>query len=337
MMENNINCGNKGLINLGNTCYLNSVIQCLSHLLIFHPLNTEFYEECDNKTDCMIYEWFQFQRRMWSNENNNSVNPSNILIQFQKDCQKYNMYFENFRQNDADEFLILFLDFLHRSIKCGMKIISKNSHNNKEINKLIQESYKTWLRFFENDYSYIVEKFYSQLLSYTTCPNCGYYTTNHDPVQVISLEIPNSATNLIDCLDHYTTSISLDDNNLWKCDKCNQKVQSEKKTILWKTSDIIILSLKRFKYGKKINKYISFSEILDLNEFSLNFGSKKNNTYSLQGLAIHQGSLDSGHYYAISRNPIDKKWHKYDDQGVNFISKDILYQEIPYLFFYKRF
>ena len=35
-MSNNL-AGNKGLANLGNTCYMNAAIQCLSHLLEFHP------------------------------------------------------------------------------------------------------------------------------------------------------------------------------------------------------------------------------------------------------------------------------------------------------------
>jgi len=328
--------GNKGIINLGNTCYMNSILQCLSHLLIFHPKNNNFTEECTDIDETMlIYEWLRFQKFMWENNDSDTVNPQKLLHCFKHNCQKHNAWFESFEQNDVDEFLILFLDYLHKSIPCTMEIISNNKHHNKKINAIIMNSQNIWKQFYSNDYSYIVENFYSQLLCYTTCPKCNYYTTNHDPIQVLSLEISEHSTSLYDCLDDYTKSVNLDDDNLWTCDNCNSKVKSEKKTLLWKTSDIIMISLKRFNNNHKINKYLKYPDILNLDNYNLNYGTNKKNRYCLESLAIHCGGLHGGHYYSVCKNHLSKSWYKYDDDS-SIIYNDKYLTECPYVLFYKR-
>ena len=330
-----INAGNKGLQNLGNTCYMNSALQCLSHLLTFHPHNEKYFNECEKLNDCLMKEWFEFQRKMWSNEGSNVVSPVELLRCFQGECVKKEYYFLNFNQNDVDEFLTLFLDLLHQGVTRKVKI-SYNKDIEDEGDKIIVKSLETWKRFYEKDYSYIVENFYSQLLSLTTCPLCEYYTSNHDPIQVISLEIPEDGESLKDCFKKYTEKFTLDDDNLWECDQCKEKVHSEKKLMLWRTSDILIILLKRYKNGRKNNKYIEYPLTLSLNKFNMNFGTKKKNTYSLQSFSVHSGGLGGGHYSAVCKNPLDKKWREYNDSNVSLIDTGNVKGYIPYLFFYKR-
>jgi ubiquitin C-terminal hydrolase len=315
---------------------MNSILQCLSNLLIFHPKNKHFLEECvDVDSKSLIYEWMRFQKCMWESNANGVLNPQNLLMCFKYNCQKYDAWFESFEQNDVDEFLLIFLDFLHRSIPCTMEIVSKNNHNNKEIDEIIRKSQKVWREFYSKDYSYIVENFYSQLLCYTICPECNYYTTNHDPIQVVSLEINRESKTLYDCLNDFTKGVCLDGDNLWECDKCKRRVKSQKKTLLWKTSDVLIISLKRFNNTSKINRYIEYPEVLNLDQYSLNYGTNKKNKYCLDGYIVHMGGLSGGHYYSVCRNKLSNRWYKYDDDSIS-VYNDKYLRENAYVLFYKR-
>jgi ubiquitin carboxyl-terminal hydrolase 8 len=331
-----INAGNKGLANLGNTCYMNSALQCLSHLIVFHPNNEKFFNECKRADkDSLLYEWFQFQRSMWSNNDKNMINPINLLRRFQSLCLEKDLYFSNFMQNDIDEFLVLFLDLLHQGV--GRKVeMSFSTKVEDEADKINLKSNQTWQRFYENDYSYIVENFYSQLLGITSCTHCEYYTTNHDPIQVLSLEIPKDSHSLNCCLNEYMKKYRLDSENTWQCDACKNHVRPFKQTRLWKTSDVIFILLKRYNRNQKIDKYLEYPLTLDLKDYNINYSKNKSNKYSLNGMAIHSGGLGGGHYYAVCRNYLDDHWYEYNDSHVSRVMDDKLMKYSPYLLVYRR-
>ena len=110
--------GNKGFVNLGNTCYMNSALQCLSHLVDFHPSNRKFRDECcKNPKGNLMKEWISLQEEMWSDTTSDPINPRNLLRAFQKGCSDEHYYFENFNQNDVDEFITLFMDLFVQGLK----------------------------------------------------------------------------------------------------------------------------------------------------------------------------------------------------------------------------
>lgn len=325
--------GNKGLANLGNTCYMNSAIQCLSHLLEFHPKHKSFHSQKNTSND-IFDEWIKLQNELWSNQSREPVVPKRFLSTFRKTCQTNQIEFANFRQNDTEEFLNIFMDLLHRCIKHRVNISIEGTVKS-ELDKLAVKSAKSWSKFFKTDYSYLVEKFYSQLLSVTSCPLCDYITVNFDPMMVISLEIPDSATSLQDCLRSYTQKITLDCDNSWKCDKCKKLVQPEKKILFWKTSPVLILLLKRYTHTYKKNNFLEFPLQLDISEYSLDYNGS-GTSYQLSGISIQSGSLGGGHYYAMCQNSLDGQWREYNDTTVRNITNDELLKQKPYCLFYRR-
>ena len=73
-----------------------------------------------------------------------------------------------------------------------------------------------------------------------------------------------------------------------------------------------------------------------MEDYNINFSSDKNNNYSLQSFAIHEGSLNGGHYYAICKNYLNNKWYQYNDTNVSELLDKQIKKYSPYLFIYKR-
>ena len=147
-----MNAGNKGLANLGNTCYMNSAIQCLSHLLEFHPKNEHFLNQNKNNND-IFTEWLKLQINLWQNDSNKHIIPREFLQSFIKECEESDKEFYNFHQNDTEEFIEIFMDLLHQSMKRSVNFTFKGDVNT-QMDRLALQSSKSWSQFFKDDYSY---------------------------------------------------------------------------------------------------------------------------------------------------------------------------------------
>lgn len=144
---------------------------------------------------------------------------------------------------------------------------------------------------------------------------------------------------LYDCLDFFTAPERLCGENKWFCEKCNSKVEADRKVSWSLAPDILVVLIKRFQFTsagfEKITVPISFPE----NNFQL----KSNQvvaSYDLYGVVNHFGTLSCGHYTALCKqeDANENEWALFNDHEVVRVSRDELERarKSCYVLFYKR-
>ena len=162
-----------GLGNLGNTCYINSVIQCLKHNIEFsNYFLKETYKEDINNTlhRFLCFEWYNLLKDLWSNKTNITVIPHKFLNVFRATCFKLKKtMFSGYSQNDAEECLNILFDIFHEGLKSIHNSITITG-TPKNINDQLQlESYKIFANLVKKDGISPITKYYGgQFISQIT-------------------------------------------------------------------------------------------------------------------------------------------------------------------------
>ena len=188
--------GLTGLTNLGNTCYINSSLQCLSNCfqLTKYFLSNLYLDDINienkNGTGGKILKCYKkLLKNLWK-KNYEYINPdkfNDIFIINEKELAFYG-------QNDASEFLIFLLDKLHQDL---------NRANNKEIKYIsIQEKLENendskaalrwWKNHIKRENSIIVNLFHGQLRNKIICNECKKDSIIFDPFMILPLQIPSN-------------------------------------------------------------------------------------------------------------------------------------------------
>ncbi|XP_039216460.1 ubiquitin carboxyl-terminal hydrolase 22 isoform X2 [Crotalus tigris] len=331
----NCTIGLRGLINLGNTCFMNCIVQALTHTPLLRDFFLSDRHKCEmqSPSSCLVCEMSTLFQEFYSGHRSPHI-PYRLLHLVWTHAR----HLAGYEQQDAHEFLIAALDVLHRHCKGDDN--GKKASNPNHCNCIIDQIFTGGLQ------------------SDVTCQVCHGVSTTIDPFWDISLDLPGSSTpfwplspgsdgsvvngeshvsgttTLTDCLRRFTRPEHLGSSAKIKCSGCHSYQESTKQLTMKKLPIVACFHLKRFEHSaklrRKITTYVSFPLELDMTPFMAS-------RYSLFAVVNHQGTLESGHYTSFIRQHRDQ-WFKCDDAIITKASiKDVLDSEGYLLFYHKQF
>ncbi|KAG8144819.1 putative Ubiquitinyl hydrolase 1 protein [Naja naja] len=306
-----------GLRNLGNTCFMNAILQSLSNIPQFCCYFKELpaVELRNGKTAgrrtyhtrsqgdssvSLVEEFRKTLCALWQGSQT-AFSPESLFYVVWKIMPN----FRGYQQQDAHEFMRYLLDHLHLELQEGF--------NGAAHPALLQEksALTAGSRCCVNGTSTVVTTVFGGVLqNEVNCLICGTESRKFDPFLDLSLDIPSQFRNkrnknqengpictLRDCLRSFTDLEELDDSELYMCHKCKKKQKSTKKFWMQKLPKVLCLHLKRFHWTAYLrNKVDTFVEFplrgLDMKCYLLEPENSGPDSclYDLAAVVVHHGS-----------------------------------------------
>lgn len=358
--------GITGLANLGNTCFANACLQCLSHTYELNDFlsngDADYKKHLSNKPESvLLVEWDDLRKLMWSQ--NCVISPGRFINTVQRIAKITNRdLFTGWSQNDLPEFLLFLFDSFHNALTREVIMDIKGNIKTKkdEMGKACYEMMKTQ---YTKDYSEFLNIFFGIHVSVLTPipeqplranqEDSLYLSIRPEPYMLIHLPIPSREElhiektdkniTLFDCFDKHCERESLEGENAWFNESINKKQNVHKRLLFWSLPNIMIIDIKRFitSYtNRRMKKNQQFIDIpinnVDFSKYVEGY-AKETFIYDLYAICNHHGQIEGGHYSATIKNS-NGKWYNFNDTQVKeiLITDNIISGNTPYCLFYRK-
>uniref|UniRef100_A0AAX7U075 ubiquitinyl hydrolase 1 n=1 Tax=Astatotilapia calliptera TaxID=8154 RepID=A0AAX7U075_ASTCA len=302
-----------GLVNFGNTCYCNSVLQALYFCRPFREKILAYRSQPRRKENLLTCLADLFHSIANQKRKVGVIPPKKFITRLRKE----NELFDNYMQQDAHEFLNYLLntiaDLLQEERKqektngrlANGTLDSQNNNSN-------ATPAPTWVH----------EIFQGTLTNETRCLTCETISSKDEDFLDLSVDVEQN-TSITHCLRGFSNTETLCSEYKYYCEECRSKQEAHKRMRVKKLPMILALHLKRFKYMEQLQRYtkLSYRVVFPLELRLFNTSGDATNPerlYDLVAVVVHCGSgPNRGHYIAIVKS--HDFWLLFDDDIVEKI------------------
>jgi ubiquitin carboxyl-terminal hydrolase 8 len=355
--------GLTGLANVGNTCYLNSCLQVLSHTPEFTNLlqaNNGAYKQRLNRVpdSILLLEWDKLRQELWRQSSSTAssavVVPQNFVRTVQRVAVlKKRDLFAGHAQNDVQEFLLFLIDCFHTALQREVDMHIAGTEVN-ATDRLATTCYTMMQNMYRKEYSELLNIFYGIHVSEITAlhasgpgpgpgpgPDKVPLALSPEPFSVLSLSIPSDQKQptLFQCLDLYCQKEVLSGPNAWFNSQTQAKQSVQRGILFWSLPQILIIDLKRWNGQLRKNQVLVDMPLVDLDLSAYVRGyNAASFVYDLYGVCNHSGGVLGGHYtaYIKAASATGSAWYAFNDTLVSPLAADKVITPYAYCFFYRK-
>ncbi|CAL8241369.1 unnamed protein product [Merluccius merluccius] len=325
-----------GLVNFGNTCYCNSVLQALYFCRPFREKVLAYKVQPRRKESLLTCLADLFNSIATQKKKVGVIPPKKFISRLRKE----NELFDNYMQQDAHEFLNYLLNTIADLLQ-EEKTPEQQTHNGKLLHNGgaggvggggdaggdvggggggggggssggTKEAQRTWVH----------EIFQGTLTNETRCLNCEAVSSKDEDFLDLSVDVEQN-TSITHCLRGFSNTETLCSEYKYYCEQCRSKQEAQKRMRVKKLPMILALHLKRFKYMDQLHRYtkLSYRVVFPLELRLFNTSGDATNPdrmYDLVAVVVHCGSgPNRGHYITIVKS--HGFWLLFDDDIVEKI------------------
>lgn len=334
MFTNYQDKGLSGLSNLGNTCFLNTTLQCLSHTYELNDLlDSEKFQARLRQHKGLLYEYNELRKLLW--HKNCIVTPGGFIkAVHQQATKKDRPMFSGYDQNDVSEFIHFLLESFHEDVS---RKVNMTIHGTPKTQKdiLAKKCMTMMKRMYEKEYSEFLTLFFGVHVSRIVGMDNKIRTATPEPFFTVCLPIPQQQIinripqpiTLYDCFDKYTEHERMDGENQWMNEDTGTKEPVDKGVVFWSLPKILVVELKRYEFREtprglqliknSVNVQVDTETKVDLSRYVVGYNPHQYQ-YELYGVCNHMGTMQGGHYTAYVKNA-NGTWYQHNDRAVSEI------------------